>query len=388
MRKSIILFLSAIVLGAFTLSACGDDEPSITPTPDPNTPNPGNETPIAEPNKSSIVVTITPTGNLSKVSYPFGLMGSNIYLDKNNNGVEDAGEKVGAGVTLQTVNKVNGKGTFIFRGNIERFFMYRIYEGKKVGETPELPALADTKIDASKCPTLLMMSCPYSKVSDINLSGCKRLTTLNAYDNILSKLNLNGLTSLKNLEVYYNTTLAGSIDLSSNVSLELINFSGTSVNNVKLPKSNKLKELKLYDAPITNVDLSGQGELERISLGKSRITTLDISDCKDLKELSLNDCKTVTTITDNKASLGKSDLENIQFSNCDKLVNFKFSSYSDLRKIFATKSLAVSMTELANRLPKIPNNSGTLTVSVENKAQADKIATFKTKGWKIEGRNF
>lgn len=388
MNKNIKSFLLVMVLGAFSLSACSDDEPYITPNPEPDNQTPKKETPIAEPNKSAIVVTITPTGSLNKVNYPFGLMGNNIYLDKNNNGIEDVGEKVGAGVTLQSVNKINGKGTFIFRGNIERFFMYKTFEGKKVGESPDMPALIDTKIDASKCPTLIMVSCPYSKVSSINVSGCKRLSILNAYDNTLSELNLNGLTNLNKLEVYNNSTLSGNLDLSSNVGLELINFSGTSISHIKLPKSNKLKELKLFNAPITKIDLRGLSELEYLSLGKSNITTLDISDCKDLKELMLNECKTITTIIDNKASQGKPKIEYIQFSNCERLRYFNFSSYNNLRKIFATKKLAISMSELANRLPKVPNKSGNLIVSRENKTQADNVATFKTKGWNIEGRDF
>ncbi len=94
MSKIFKLLALLTVTLSFTFSACSEDSPNIpdTPKPTPDTPKP-----IFDNIKftgNGIIIEITPEGDLPNVTYPFLIQGNNMFLDKNLNGVKDAGEEI------------------------------------------------------------------------------------------------------------------------------------------------------------------------------------------------------------------------------------------------------------------------------------------------------
>jgi hypothetical protein len=103
----------------------------------------------------------------------------------------------------ETVQNITTGATGIFNHTYSVSGIYNIVvDAKTGGEITVFRAIEAgvIKLDVSRCPTLLELSCDANFIANLNVSGCPNLQYLRCNDNVqLSSLDVSGLASLTNL---------------------------------------------------------------------------------------------------------------------------------------------------------------------------------------------
>ena len=167
---------------------------------------------------------------------------SNVWIDLNNNGVKDEGERVtkftlGDQYTIQS----------------QTFSIYGI---------------------------VTSLSCSNNKITSLDISGNTSLTSLYCNDNELTTLDVSDCTELRYL--YCSNNQLTSLDVSNDTALVILDCYNTSLTSLDLSGNTAFEYLTCYNTPLTSIDVSGCTKLKTLLCYDSQLTSLDISGCEML----------------------------------------------------------------------------------------------------------
>ncbi|MDO4780766.1 MAG: hypothetical protein Q3992_07045 [Bacteroides sp.] len=389
MRVRFMLLAITVAISVFTFSSCSEENPITPEVPKPNIPAPKPEETNPIPsfhdikfNGNGIVMEIKPVGYLGYVTYPFKIKGTNMFLDKNLNGIKDNGEEIKDDFEGNlTLIKERGKAVFVILGDVTSFELLNQFEDKIVGEDPKYPKIRVSNIDASKCATLKELIVKDSSLEVVDLFKTKELVKLDLTDNDVRKIYLKNTTKLEEISLYNNADIDSTIDFSTLSSLKKANLSFTNIKDIVFPKSNNIEVLELISTEISKIDLSNIAKLKVLKYAGYNMTTIDISSCNELADLNLYGALSLKEIIDNKANEGKEKLKSITIGETPKLTNFDFTKYVGLTEIIAHNDLGIDINELINRLPVANDERGILVLSKKNKDAIKDQQAFNSKKW-------
>lgn len=167
---------------------------------------------------------------------------SNCWIDLNNNGVQDNGEKVTSYNKKYTVNSQ----TFKIYGKVVEF------------------------------------ECKNNSLTNIYTNRNAYLRHLNLYKNNLKTLDISHNAVLKFLDISYNTIT--NLDVSNNIKLEVLQYPNTNLN-LNVSKNINLKELYCYRNNLKNLNLKNNIKLEKLYCSNNNLKTLDLSNNTNLRTL-------------------------------------------------------------------------------------------------------
>ena len=149
---------------------------------------------------------------------------ADVWIDLNNNGIEDSGEAV-----TQFVN----------------------YMGYPLG--------AQTITIYGK---VTLLACRDNRLTSLNVSNNPKLKELYCNNNQLKALDISKNTEL--ITIYCNNNQITSLDLSNNPELEILGCDGNQITSLNLSNNPKLEELWCYGNQITALDVSKNTNLRRL----------------------------------------------------------------------------------------------------------------------------
>jgi uncharacterized protein YjdB len=130
---------------------------------------------------------------------------------------------------------------------------------------------------------LTWLSCPFNRITALDLSKNLKLTTLNCYGNQLTALDLSKLTALTTLDCHGNQITA--LDLSKNLKLTILSCYGNQLTALDLSKLTALTMLECSQNWLSSLDLSKNTALEQLYCTWNNLARLDISKNTALTEL-------------------------------------------------------------------------------------------------------
>lgn len=413
MRKNFykLLTLLAIVF-SFVISSCSEESPNIpdVPKPTPETPKPKPETPKPEPETpkpipetpeptpeipkptfhnitftgNGVVFEIEPEGSLSNVTYPFNIEGTNVFFDKNLNGVKDSGEELSNDFKGElSIPKKDGKATFVLIGDVKKLEILREYNGREVGDNSTYPKVKASKLDVSKCIIIEELITPNSNLTEVYLSGCKSLKELDLSYSKLKTLDIKELYNLETVKLHHNIELSGVFDFTSYSKLKEIMVNYTMISEVVLPASKSCVSLHTDKSAIKTLNLSNGENLENLIYGTTHSSTLDITNLNKLKKLVLAEDYAITTLVDNSPEK-KSLLSEVGIFDCSKFTVFNFSKYSSLNRVVVFHKTVIDVNSLVDSLPsRKGKEEGNLFLNKEQSGKITNNQKVKDKHWTI-----
>lgn len=363
-------------------SSCGEDSPNIpeVPTPTPEVPTPSFHN--IKFSGNGIVFEIISEGNSPNATYPFTIEGSNMFLDKNLNGVKDSGEEIADNFKGDlTLPKKDGKALFVLRGDVKKFEFNHYIKGKFYFDYPSYDKIKESKIDASKCATLKNVSVISFGLTSINLTDCKSLTDLDLSFNLLKTLNIKGLNSLETIRAMSNYELSGKYDFGACPKLNRIYLDNTKITAITLPVSKSCEELGLQNTPIESVDFSNGQNIKALHYGSDVSTSLDITHLNKLEALNLHSNDKLIKLID-KSAEKKTKLKSIILDSSPNLKDYDLTKYVELDYVSATDEIGVDMDTLISRLPNRSGKSeGVLELSKKDVEKVKNNPKLKEKNW-------
>ncbi len=204
----------------------------------------------------------------------------NVWIDLNNNGTKDTGEKVKAfwyeDYTLQSQ-------TFTIYGKVTRF------------------------------------RCDKSKITQLNVTENKYLQKLLCYQNQLMQLDISKNTALTYLECYSNQLTQ--LDVTKNTKLTLLYCGDNQLKQLDISKNTKLEALGFFKTKIKQLDISKHTELVTLLCSDTQIKQLDVSANTKLNWLVSDRNPELTKI--NAANGNNQNFTEFKATNCPKLTCIK-----------------------------------------------------------------
>lgn len=316
---------------------------------------------------------ITLTPNIEEESIGIGLNAaeedqSEVWIDLNNNGTMDKGEKVtsfGEKEEYEILYPIRTERITIY-GKIFYFSCYK---------------QPMTTLDVTKAPFLVELRCRDNGLTSLDVSQNKLLKELNCDDNPQIK----------------------TLDVSQNINLTDLSCANTGLSELDVTKLTKLKDLDCSDNGLTSLDVSQNKALEDLVCNYNKLTTLDVSQNKALTYLYCSDNRIETLdISQNLnletlhcsdcalTALDASKLSNLTTLDCsfNKIYDLKISaSITNLLNCQSCGLSAETLDALFDILPDVSEREdGMKSVRVKGNPGVDdchpEIATKK--GWSVD----
>ncbi len=259
-----------------------------------------------EPDGANNKMTLTVEKEGDKVTFnfdtPSGML-THVWVDVNNNGKKDEGEKGASGYAYTCQST-----TVNIYGPITRF---DIFEGRNV-----------KTFDASGNTDLLKLK----------LRNCDKLTSFDISKNTkLEKL------AIDNTYAYGEVALK-SMDISKNTNLQYLSLDRLKLEALDVSKNTKLLKIHLYNAEIPALDLSKNTELKYLFCYSAGISKLDLSKNTKLKDLYCSENKISSlnlSANTELTSLGCSNnlITELDISKNTKIVNLYCNDNPELSKL-------------------------------------------------------
>lgn len=347
MMKS--FFPLAFLLGGLCLASCSTsgDDPQMPPQPTP-TPMP-QPLPSPEPEQPEGLILRIPEGvDASGVSYE--LEGKELWLDKNLNGQQDAGEAVAGGGVLNLPANASGETVYHFYGPITGLTLFQP-AGSEDGDAEEEDEEEGEDAEGSEAEGAATGD--EARALALPAAAVKAVT-----------LDASHAKSLLSIEWSASLPL-GAVDLRGAKELRLAELGANPIQTLVLPEVSNLRVLKLRDHQLQRLDLTKQTHLQQLLLVRGALRELTLGTHEELKQLSLsgNALETLTlpylpALT--LLSLEKNKLHTLQLStnkSFDYLETCQLSdnqlSQLDLSPLVRTKLIDVSRNPLTRlQLPR------------------------------------
>lgn len=222
-----------------------------------------------EYNKSKIITLTTSKSAGETISLECYGSGK-IWIDLNNNGNLDEGERV-----TNYFDEV----TYTLQSRI--FSIYGDVETLSIAAGNKL-----TSIDASSHNTLTYLSCGVNELTQLNVSNCKELGALYCFKNQLTQLDVSSCTNLVYLSCLYNQLKT--IDVSNCPKLFDLNCNYNQITSIDLRGNPNLDWLDIHHNQLTTLDVSGTN-MSHLKCNNNQLTTLNVKGCTEMKELDCSD---------------------------------------------------------------------------------------------------
>ncbi len=205
-----------------------------------------------------------------------------IWIDLNNNGTRDEGEKVtkfneGEKYPEEAFGTYKLKSqTIRVYGKVNDFYTYTYFDEEKgvnIGE--EI-----TKIDVSHNKYLFHLLCNYNKIKELDVSQNIQLEILSCMGNQLSHLDVSKNTKLEWLSCFLNQL--SSLDVSKNTKLQGIVCGNNHLTSLDISQNVKIEYLYCSGNQISSLDVSKNTELFTFFCDNNHLTSLDVSNCSKL----------------------------------------------------------------------------------------------------------
>ncbi len=309
-----------------------------------------------------------------------------IWIDLNNNGIKDVGEKItkfyhidnydflNSGVLSGLVYPIdlNTNKVRIY-GNITEFsYTVSLQIPDGYGSTDKYN-IGFNKINVSKLNRLNQLNIYDERISDLKLSKNLDLEYLRINCSNLKSINLSNNKKLKTLSIDNIHKTLQILNLSTNNLLEKLELSGLGLDTIDISNNRNLKTLvlKLNDK-ISKLNISKNKKLQKIKLFKLKnIISLNTSNNKELEIISISECMKLHNINIDK-NLNLKELDISQ----DNFQKINFSKFKKLKKI-----------ELLNH--KIANLDFSKNIELEElKIESEKLSQINiTKNKKLKRLN-
>ncbi len=228
---------------------------------------------------------------------------ADIWIDLNNNGTRDEGEKVtkfneGYYYPKEAFGTYKLKNqTIRVYGKVKEFCIYPKWnreEGRYLGQNL-------TKLDVSHNTQLIHLECRGNQLSSLDVSQNTQLTGLYCGSNQLSSLDVSQNTQLtdlycdgnqlSSLDVSQNTQLTelvctenqlSSLDVSQNTQLTGLHCGGNQLSSLDVSQNTQLTELVCPVNQLSSLDISQNIELQNLHCFGNQLSSLDVSYCPKL----------------------------------------------------------------------------------------------------------
>ncbi len=253
--------------------------------------------------KSSIYIELTTTKAVGeKIQFKINAEEKdkeNIWIDLNNNGKKDSGEKVNKfdnnayGNEEDLTSYVLGSQTIRIYGKVTLFSCGRfISKGEwirkrdiihlDVSNNPMLKILNCTEninlknLDISKNTNLEYLDCSNCNLTDLDVSKNIELKNLTCGENKFTEINL---SNNMNLEVFHcSQSLLKILNISKNKKLWYLHFSGSTIESLDLSQNTELVRLECYwNNQLSKLDVSNNIKLQYLYCYENTLTDIDIS---------------------------------------------------------------------------------------------------------------
>ena len=168
---------------------------------------------------------------------------------------------------------------------------------------------------------LLMLSCAYNKLTQLNVSKNAALIFLSCENNQLAQLDVSKNIVLASLDCDNNRLTQ--LDVSKNTILEELFCGSNQLTQLDVSKNTKLEGLFCYGNQLTRLDVSKNAKLEELDCDSNRLIQLDMSNNTILRELSCADNQLTQLYVSKNTVLDELDCENNQLTQLDVSKNTK-----------------------------------------------------------------
>lgn len=184
---------------------------------------------------------------------------SKIWIDLNNNGKQDNGEKVTQFGT--PVHYVLGADDIKVYGKIAKF---NCAENKLL------------TLDISKSHDLVELYCEKNFIRKLDVSNNKKLTHLYCFQNNLSELDIKNNKAL--IRLFANNNQLTSLDLSQNKEIEVLTLNNNEITQLDISNNVNLKRLFCYSNYLTSLDVSRNLKLNNIFCYRNNFSACALDD--------------------------------------------------------------------------------------------------------------
>ena len=183
---------------------------------------------------------------------------NDVWIDLNNNGIQENGEKV---------NLFHNVDTYSFSSKTVSIY----------GKVTELDCSFNQLIalDVSKNTALIRLKCYFNRLTALDVSKNTALIRLECYFNRLTALDVSKNTALISLDCYFNKLKA--LDISKNSALTWLNCSCNQLTKLNLSKNTELEILECFNNHLTELNVSKNTELEILKCFNNQLTGLNVS---------------------------------------------------------------------------------------------------------------
>ncbi len=253
-----------------------------------------------------------------------------VWIDLNNNGTMDNGEKVTNFNSITTYTL--GAQTVTIYGKVT---------------TLDCPHNQLTSLNVSNNAELTRLDCPHNQLTSLNVSNNAELTDLYCHNNQLTSLNVsnnvkltelschgNPLTSLNvsnNAELtrlYCNDNQLTSLNVSNNAELTTLHCYHNQLTSLNVSNNVKLIDLYCQDNQLTSLNVSNNAELTILYCHNNQLTSLNVSNNAVLGELSCFNNQLTSLNVSNNVKLTRLDCYKNQLTSLDASNNAEITTLS------------------------------------------------------------
>jgi len=185
-----------------------------------------------------------------------------VWLDCNNNGVQDKGEKI-------TRFGFSEEKATSFPVQTQRMTLY----GKITAFSCSRNQLVT--LDIRENPALEYLSCGANKIKRLDVHANTRLETLYCYDNKLQSLDVSANTALEKL--WCDSNRINALDVSKNEALRELWCYGNRIKTLDVRRNLHLEDLACGDNRLTELNIRENTELTRLECLGNELASLDVS---------------------------------------------------------------------------------------------------------------
>lgn len=250
-----------------------------------------------------------------------------VWIDLNNNGIEDIGEEVESdGLPVQYTIQSQ---TIAVYGLVSDFNC----SGNQL-----------TSLDVSKNASLESLICDNNLLTSLNLNTA--LQSLYCSENLLTSLNVNSNTALEDLSCSQNRLT--SLDVNGATALTSLACHKNSLTSINVGNLTALRFFRCDENQLTSLDVTNNPSLVQLWCEKNRITALDVSKNNSLTSLTCNDNQLISLDISKNSKLASVNCSNNQLTtllmnnpaltslSCanNKLVSFNLSNSTALTFLY------------------------------------------------------
>lgn len=208
---------------------------------------------------------------------------SGVWIDLNNNGELDEGEKVtdfwfDNTYTLQS----------------QTFTIYGIVSGLNCNE------IGLTSLDLSDIASLEFLTCLGNELTSLDLSGNTGIRDVWCQQNQLTLLNVSGCSALEKISCYENQLTRLLVD--DLLALEMLSCSKNQLTSLDLNSCRALEHLDCTHNQLSSLDIAGLTKLKQLYCENNQMASLNVTNCTSLERLTCYDNElTLLNIAGSKA---------------------------------------------------------------------------------------